>query len=82
MADLKKATAKDIKGERQLFFREGEDFKPLTIMRPEDYPNFKWIKEGKDLFIESCRNDWNWKVNKAKQLLKNKNLFTIKQSNQ
>jgi hypothetical protein len=81
MADLKKATVKDIKGERQLFFREGEDFKPLTIMRPEDYPNFKRIKEGKDLFIESCRNDWIWKVKKAKQFLKNENLYTLKHQN-
>jgi len=59
---LRSATKEDIdNNDNQLFyFHQGLHKQRIRRMMPEDYNNWKWIKDSdeKKKFKDSCRKDW------------------------
>lgn len=79
---LRSAVDEDIKNNanKLFYFKEGLHITRITRMLPEDYNNWKWIKDTKDkeAFKESCREDWADVTDKLFTLLMEENLYIEK----
>jgi hypothetical protein len=79
---LRSATKEDVDNNENLlfYFQEGAHTSRIKRMMPEDYNNWKWIKDSgeKKKFKDSCRKDWEDVTDQLLTLLMEDNLFIKK----